>query len=76
MWPLPWDVVTQGGAVALLAWVVVAIVLGRLIPRKTHEDRINDLKNSFGAAIRALEETVEEKDRQIAILLGRPREPS
>jgi hypothetical protein len=47
--------------------VVVSLVRGWLIPRRTHLDRVADLK----AAIAALEETVHERETQISILLGR-----
>jgi hypothetical protein len=46
---------------------VVSLVRGWLIPRRTHLDRVGDLK----AAIAALEETVAEQKQQIGILLGR-----
>ncbi len=52
---------------SLGALVVVSLVRGWLIPRRTHLDRVGDLK----AAIAALEETVAEQKQQIGILLGR-----
>lgn len=51
--------------------VVVSLVRGWLIPRRTHLDRVADLK----AAIAALEETVHEQKTQIGILLGRKDVP-
>lgn len=62
----------QGGPYGLLALVVISLIRGWLIPRSTHRDRIMD----YQAAIRALEATVAERDRQIATLLGRVREPT
>ena len=62
----------QGGPWALVGMVVLSIIRGWLIPRRTHLDRVADLK----AAIAALEETVHEQKTQIGILLGRVREPS
>jgi len=62
----------QGGPWALIGMVVLSIVRGWLIPRRTHLDRVADLK----AAISALEETVHEQKTQMGILLGRVREPS
>jgi hypothetical protein len=35
----------QGGAAALLALVILLILTGRLIPRRTHEDVIADRNN-------------------------------
>lgn len=35
---LPVELITQGGAVGLLALVIVAILLGRLVPRRSLED--------------------------------------
>lgn len=68
MWDWP-SIVLNGGISGL---VVVSIIRGWLIPRRTHLDRVADLK----AAIAALEETVHEQKTQISILLGRAREPS
>lgn len=57
----------QGGPWALVGIFVLSVFRGWLIPRRTHEDRVSDLK----AAIAALEETVHEQKTQISILLGR-----
>lgn len=46
--------------------VLVSLIRGWLIPRRTHLDRVGDLK----AAIAALEDTVSEQKQQISILLG------
>lgn len=70
-----WDWQVIVGVVALcgtpwvvLAWIVRRVVRGDLISRAVHLDRVSDLK----AAIAALDDTVGERDRQIAILLGKP----
>lgn len=62
----------QGGPWAVICMVVYSIIRGWLIPRRTHLDRVADLK----AAIAALEETVRERETQVGILLGRVREPN
>jgi hypothetical protein len=58
---------SQTGPSAVLLLVVVAIINGRLIPRRVHLDRVGDLK----AAIAALEDTVSELKQQQALLMGR-----
>jgi hypothetical protein len=58
-------------ALSVLALVVTALVRGWLIPRRTHEDRVGDLR----AAIKALEMTVGEQKTQISILLGGRKDP-
>ncbi|HEX8106115.1 MAG TPA: hypothetical protein VF516_00240 [Kofleriaceae bacterium] len=69
---LPLDLLGQLGPSGLLAGYIVSQMTGRLISRTVHLDRVNDLK----AAIAALEATVAERERQIGILMGRPRDPS
>lgn len=63
----------QGGPSGLVAMFVALMAFGRLIPRSTHRERIDehlariaDLK----AAIAAQSETIAERDKQIGILLG------
>lgn len=67
MWEALGTLALQGGPWGVLLFTAMSIIRGWLIPRRTHLDRVGDLK----AAIAALEETVAEKDRQLAILLGR-----
>ena len=67
MWDSLSAVALQGGPWTLISLFVLSILRGWLIPHRTHQDRVSDLK----AAIAALEETVAEKDKQISILLGR-----
>lgn len=55
----------------LVVWGVRLIMIGRLIPGRTHDERIKDLKE----AIRAKDETIAERERQISILMGRAQEP-
>ncbi len=69
-----WDtvaVLAQGGPSALLGLVILSIVRGWLIPKTTHEREIGYRERT----ITALEATVAEREKQIAILLGRLREP-
>lgn len=69
MWESVGSAVAQGGPWGLLALLVV---FGWLIPRSTHRDRIADLKDTIATQ----KATIAEKDEQIAILLGRTREPA
>lgn len=71
MWDSLAKIAISGGPVGLVALCVVSIIRGWLIPRRVHLDRVGDLK----AANEALERANAEKDRQIATLLGRAREP-
>lgn len=50
---------------------MVSILRGWLIPRRVHLDRMGDRD----ATIAALEETVREQKKQLAILAGSYREP-
>lgn len=52
--------------VGLLMLGFTAVWRGWLIPRPTYQDRMSDLKET----IVALRATVEERERQVAILLG------
>lgn len=72
MWEVLGPLALQGGPWGLIALGVLSILRGWLIPRRTHMDRVGDLK----AAIAALEATVQEQKGQIGILLGRVREPT
>lgn len=67
MWDPIREALATGGPWALVSAFVLAILTGRLVPRRVHLDRITDLKS----AIRALEDTVDELKEQQAILLGR-----
>lgn len=73
---MPWEsiglVAAKGGPWGIVALVVVSLIQGWLIPRRTHEDRIADHK----ATIAALQATVYERERQIAIMLERVKEPT
>lgn len=72
MWESIGLIAAKGGPWGIVALVVVSLIQGWLIPRRTHLDRIEDLK----AAITALEATVREREAQIGTLLGRTREPA
>jgi hypothetical protein len=73
VWQTLGSLATQGGPWGLVAFGVLSILRGWLIPRRTHMDRVADLK----AAISALEVTVREREKQIGILLGQgAREPT
>lgn len=67
MWDSLSTLAVQGGPLGLVSLCVVSILRGWLIPRRTHQDRVGDLK----AAIAALEDTVSEQKQQIALLMGR-----
>lgn len=78
MWESIGLVAAKGGPVGLIALVVVSLLQGWLIPRRSHLDRVEDLKERIAdlkAACAALEATVDERERQIGILLTRAREP-
>lgn len=70
MWESVGIVAAKGGPWGIVALVVVSLIQGWLIPRRTHLDRVGDLK----ATITALEATVKEREQQIGVLLSRPRE--
>ncbi len=67
MWDSLSTLAIQGGPWGLVSLYTVSVLLGRLIPRRTHLDRVGDLKE----AIAALEETVAELKQQQALLMGR-----
>jgi hypothetical protein len=55
-------------------FLFVAVGLGWLVPRWSHIQRINDLKEAnrdLRAALAKKDEAMAEKDQQIAIILGR-----
>lgn len=76
---IPGAVIVQGGAVGVLAFVILAIVVGRLVPRKSLEDvradrdaRIAEAKargDEWRAAALAQEERNDVQARQLDLLL-------
>lgn len=72
-------ILAQGGPWGILVLVMVAIITGRLIPRWTHLQRVQDLKQNaadYRAALGTERERGDELRAQMAILLGsRAREP-
>lgn len=76
---IPAGVVIQGGAVGVLTFVVLAILVGRLVPRKSLEDvrtdrdaRIAEVKvrgDEWRAAALAQEERNDVLARQLELLL-------
>lgn len=83
MWGIPGSVVVQGGAVGLLAMVVVAVLVGRLVPRKVLDDtradrdsRLADEKargDEWRAAALAQDERNDVQGQQLAQLLDATR---
>lgn len=72
MWESVGQIAVKGGPWSIVGLVVVSLIQGWLIPRRTHLDRVEDLR----AIITALEATVLEQKQQIAVLLGaRDRTP-
>lgn len=73
---MPWEsiglIAARGGPWGIVALAVISLIQGWLVPRRTHEDRVADLK----ATIAALEATVHERERQIGIMLERVKEPT
>ena len=67
MWDSVSTLAIQGGPWGLVSLFVVSILTGRLIPRRSHLDRVGDLKDAIGA----LEDTVVELKQQNAMLMGR-----
>lgn len=67
MWDSLSTLAVQGGPWGLVSLCVISVLRGWLIPRRTHLDRVGDLK----AAIAALEDTVVELKAQNAMLMGR-----
>lgn len=77
MWDSLGTLVVQGGFPTLTAVAILAVIRGWLIPRWTHLERIKDLKESrddWKAAYLSEQKVSAEKDKQISILLGRPKE--
>lgn len=60
----------QGGPWGLVGLVVVSLIRGWLIPRTTHREIVGRLEN----AIKALEATVAEREKQVGLLLSRGKE--
>lgn len=83
LWGIPGSVVVQGGAVGLLAMVVVAVLVGKLVPRKSLDDvradrdsRLADEKargDEWRAAALAQDERNDVLARQLAELLDATR---
>lgn len=67
-----WELAAQVGPSGLLTLVAVSLLRGWLVPRSQLLREIGYLER----ANQALEATVVEKDRQLQILLGHPREPT
>jgi hypothetical protein len=61
------ELALKGGPWGLVGFAVLSLIRGWLIPRPTHREIVSRLEN----AIKALEATVAEKDKQVSILLGR-----
>lgn len=62
----------QGGPWGLVGLVVVSLIRGWLIPRTTHREIVGRLEN----AIKALEATVAEREKQVGLLLARGKDPA
>ncbi|WP_328313074.1 hypothetical protein OG432_24345 [Streptomyces sp. NBC_00442] len=60
--------VTQGGAVALLALVVLMVLTGRLIPRRTYDD-VREERDTWRAAHSSSEEARRLEREQVDELL-------
>ena len=58
----------QGGAAALLALVILLILTGRLIPRRTHEDVIADRDNWRSAFLQSEAARKQEHDQTEELL--------
>lgn len=72
MWESIGLLAAKTGPLGIVALAVISLIQGWLIPRRTHEDRVADLK----ATIAALEATVAERERQISIMLERVKAPT
>ncbi len=78
MWEVLGPLALQAGPWGLIGVVVLSILRGWLIPRPTHDLRVSDLKQraeDFKAAWEAERVVSAERQQQIAILLGRVKEP-
>ncbi len=71
MWDTIGELTLRGGPWSIIAFGVFSILRGWLIPRWWHQERIADYKRALAAS----EATVHEKDIQIGMLLGRPKDP-
>lgn len=56
--------IAQGGAVALLAVVVLMVLTGRLVPRRTYDD-LREEKNDWKATAQAAGDVIREQQRQL-----------
>lgn len=77
MWDSLGVLTVQGGPWGVIVLTIVAIIRGWLIPRRTHQERVSDLKQQaedWRAAYLSEQKVSAEKDKQISILLGRPKE--
>ena len=52
--PIPGEWLIQGGAVAMLGWVVLMIFRGGLVPRRTHEELMRDRDTWRAVALKAM----------------------
>jgi hypothetical protein len=55
--PIPTEWVVQGGAVGLLAVVALMVFLGRLVPRRTYDDMVQDRDHWRAIALKAMGHT-------------------
>jgi hypothetical protein len=60
---IPPALIGTGGPVGLIAFVVLLVLVGRLVPRKMHEERIGDKDQQ----IVYLQQTVQVRDEQAAV---------
>lgn len=52
--PIPGEWIVQGGAVALLGMVALMVFIGRLVPRRTYDDLVQDRDYWREVALRAM----------------------
>ncbi|KXK63343.1 hypothetical protein AWW66_03250 [Micromonospora rosaria] len=67
------DLAAKAGPAGLLCLVVVLILLGRLLPRSAHEDRVGDLKeriSSLEATLATRDAELRVRGEQVSRLLG------
>jgi hypothetical protein len=57
---IPPALIGTGGPVGLIAFVVLLVILGRLVPRSVHEDRVKDKD----LQIAYLQQTLQVRDEQ------------
>ncbi|MET9222304.1 hypothetical protein ABZX65_26560 [Streptomyces sp. NPDC003300] len=60
--------VAQGGAVGLLALVVLMVLTGRLVPRRTYDDLLRE-RDTWRETAQAAEEVTRVQQRQVGELL-------